>query len=117
MGGVTAYSAYPNVQWLEKRRGVGEPGVRIHNICGAASVGNDLFFPILLLLIANKQELTFSPTRDTMSFRLPSQKLSQAFPKVTMLSRASTLAPRWARNYATEQQGRTAIVTGSSRGM
>lgn len=34
-----------------------------------------------------------------------------------MLPRTSTILPRWSRNYATEQQGRTAIVTGSSRGI
>ncbi|OAL03034.1 3-oxoacyl-reductase [Phaeosphaeriaceae sp. SRC1lsM3a] len=52
-----------------------------------------------------------------MAFRLPARTIWQSSPKLAMLPRTSTILPRWSRNYATEQQGRTAIVTGSSRGI
>jgi len=52
-----------------------------------------------------------------MALRLPARTLWQASPKLSILPRASALLPQWARSYATEQQKRTAIVTGSSRGI
>jgi hypothetical protein len=52
-----------------------------------------------------------------MALRLPARTLWQASPKVSMLPRVSALLPQRTRGYATEQQTRTAIVTGSSRGM
>ncbi|KAF2027064.1 acetoin dehydrogenase-like protein [Setomelanomma holmii] len=52
-----------------------------------------------------------------MPFRLPARTLWQASPKLAILPRAATLTPRWTRHYAIEQSGRTAIVTGSSRGI
>ncbi|KAF2127797.1 3-oxoacyl-reductase [Dothidotthia symphoricarpi CBS 119687] len=54
-----------------------------------------------------------------MSFRLPARTLWQASPKLTSLPPLSTQAARWSRNYAApkSEQSRTAIVTGSSRGI
>ncbi|KAH8723694.1 acetoin dehydrogenase-like protein [Phaeosphaeriaceae sp. PMI808] len=52
-----------------------------------------------------------------MVFRIPARTLWQASPKLTMLPRVSTSAPRLMRNYAIQQGNRTAIVTGSSRGI
>ncbi|CAO2653680.1 Nn.00g030910.m01.CDS01 [Neocucurbitaria sp. VM-36] len=55
-----------------------------------------------------------------MALRLPVRALWQASPKLAILPRISTQVPRWTRSYATppvEQQNRTAIVTGSARGI
>lgn len=54
----------------------------------------------------------------TMSFRLPARTLWQASPKTATLPRVGTQTPRWRRHYAvTSNDNRTAIVTGSARGM
>lgn len=53
-----------------------------------------------------------------MFSRLPARKVWQALPKTTPPSRVPTQVPRWTRKYATPAgESRTAIVTGSSRGM
>ncbi|EUC41299.1 hypothetical protein COCMIDRAFT_106549 [Bipolaris oryzae ATCC 44560] len=53
-----------------------------------------------------------------MSIRLPAGILWRASLKVTPLPRVSSQAPRWTRNYAvTSHDKRTAIVTGSARGI
>jgi hypothetical protein len=70
-----------------------------------------------LLCYLLHSSVNVNASRYTMSFRLPARALWQSSPKLTLLPRASTLVPRWTRSYATEQQNRTAIVTGSSRGM
>ncbi|KAF1850687.1 acetoin dehydrogenase-like protein [Cucurbitaria berberidis CBS 394.84] len=54
-----------------------------------------------------------------MALRLPGRALWQASPRLATLSRVSTQAPRWTRSYAIPplEENRTAIVTGSSRGI
>ncbi|KAF1912878.1 acetoin dehydrogenase-like protein [Ampelomyces quisqualis] len=52
-----------------------------------------------------------------MALRFSARTLWQTPPNLPMLPRASALLPQWTRSYATEQQKRTAIVTGSSRGI
>lgn len=52
-----------------------------------------------------------------MALRLPARTLWKTSPKLSTLPRASAVLPQWTRNYATDQQKRTAIVTGSSRGI
>ncbi|KAF2109946.1 acetoin dehydrogenase-like protein [Lophiotrema nucula] len=55
-----------------------------------------------------------------MAFRIQPKSLLRLSSRVTTQPRATSLAPRWSRTYATptmEQQNRTAIVTGSSRGI
>ncbi|KAF2639685.1 NAD(P)-binding protein, partial [Massarina eburnea CBS 473.64] len=55
-----------------------------------------------------------------MPFRVPARTLWQASPKLSALSRTSSQAPQRARRYVTpttEQKSRTAIVTGSARGI
>ncbi|KAL1795989.1 hypothetical protein ACET3X_006213 [Alternaria dauci] len=53
-----------------------------------------------------------------MSFRLPARTLWQAASRLTSIPRVASQTPRWARSYAvTSDQNRTAIVTGSARGI
>ncbi|OAL47495.1 acetoin dehydrogenase-like protein [Pyrenochaeta sp. DS3sAY3a] len=54
-----------------------------------------------------------------MALRVPAPSLWQTSSRLTTISRVSTQAPRWMRYYATPPvgQNRTAIVTGSSRGI
>ncbi|CAG5152890.1 uncharacterized protein ALTATR162_LOCUS2951 [Alternaria atra] len=53
-----------------------------------------------------------------MSFRLPVRTLRQSTPRFANLPKAVSQTPRWARSYAvTSDQNRTAIVTGSARGI
>jgi NAD(P)-dependent dehydrogenase (short-subunit alcohol dehydrogenase family) len=56
-----------------------------------------------------------------MAFKLPSRTLWQSASKLTSLPRVTSQAPSFIRTYATppssDQQNKTAIVTGSSRGI
>ncbi|ORY18597.1 acetoin dehydrogenase-like protein [Clohesyomyces aquaticus] len=52
-----------------------------------------------------------------MAFRVQSQSFWRATAKLATVPRVTTPAPQWIRNYAVDQRKRTAIVTGSARGI